>query len=90
MHHHVTPCCVFSTVYHKIAKRVDSCCNVHLCREDPDAHLGSIPLGSIDAIEIVNLPGTNVSRVDPYMSAAADAPRIRLVGADAQRIAILW
>jgi hypothetical protein len=47
-------------------------------------------LPAVDAVDVVDLSGVDANRVDEYMKAAADAPKIRLSGAEADRIASLW
>jgi hypothetical protein len=47
-------------------------------------------LPPITAIDVVVLQGINANRVDQYMHNAASAPRVRLDGAAAQRIADSW
>jgi hypothetical protein len=47
-------------------------------------------LSEIDAVEFVDLYGLDVKRVNLFMTVAADAPSVRVVGAAAQRIAQLF
>jgi hypothetical protein len=47
-------------------------------------------LPPIDAVDVVDLSEVDADRVDGYMEAAADAPRVRVSGPEAERIAALW
>src|SRR5688572_11429846 len=47
-------------------------------------------LPSVDAVDLVDLSGVYANGVDDYMDAAADAPSVRVSGAEAERIAALW
>jgi len=47
-------------------------------------------LPRIDAVEVVSLRGLKPKRVIEYMAAAKEARRVRVVGAEAQRIAEMW
>ena len=47
-------------------------------------------LPPIDAVDVVDLSDVDADRVEEYMDAAANAPSIRVSGAEATRIAALW
>jgi hypothetical protein len=47
-------------------------------------------LPPIDAVDVVDLFGVDSDGIADYMGAAANARCVRVVGADAQRIASLW
>lgn len=47
-------------------------------------------LPDVDTVEVVSLRGLNPNRVDEYMAVAKEARRVRVTGAEAQRLAELW
>lgn len=100
MQPNATPCYIFRLDYQIIAKTATPNCRYNakreralICYPHVMPTIAPSSLGPIDAVEIVTLRGIDprrVDRVDQYESAATDAPRIRLTGPDAKRIATLW
>jgi hypothetical protein len=54
------------------------------------ATITPLSLPRIDAVEVVSLRGLYPNRVSEYMAAAKEARRVRLAGAEAERIAQMW